>query len=48
MDYKSLFPMGVPSKYEPVVKAGTIVGEKLGDAIATGWDKLVDFIFKNN
>lgn len=48
MDTKSLISnAGIPAKYEPVVKVASFVGDKLGEKIAAGWDKLIDTIFKN-
>lgn len=37
----------VPSQYRPLVAAGQIIGEKLGDAIGKGWDNLIDALLTN-
>lgn len=38
---------GIPAKYEPVVRVASYVGDMLGVKIASGWDRLIDKIFKN-
>lgn len=49
MDTNSLISKaGIPAKYEPVVRVASFVGDKLGERIAAGWDKLIDKIFKNS
>lgn len=48
MDTNSIISRaGIPAKYEPIVKVASFVGDKLGVKIASGWDKLIDTIFKN-
>ena len=36
---------GIPAKYQVLVEPAKVVGERLGLAIANGWDRLVDRIF---
>lgn len=46
MDTNSLISKaGIPAKYEPVVRVASFVGDKLGERIAAGWDKLIDRLF---